>query len=145
MLVQLKMAIDVETNLISRVQRDKTWSHGCHEGCLAIIQPLYWTGLSTMTYSRCHWACYLRSRYRIKSMTIRVVTVHKVTRAQPERGPKEDPQLQGRKRASVNKVGRETRGFNIQPREASWWNVASRSALATDASMRRNRLGTAVS
>ena len=82
----MKLATGVQTNLISRVQHDIAWSHGCQEGLLAIVQPLDWTGLSTMTYSPFHWAYYLRSRYRIKLMTFRIVTVHKETRAQSGRG-----------------------------------------------------------
>ena len=47
-----KFGIDVETNFISRVQRDIAWSHGVQEGLLAIVQPLDLARLSTMTYSR---------------------------------------------------------------------------------------------
>ena len=102
------------TNLISRVQRDMAGSHGRQEGRLAIVQPLGQTGLSTMTYSPCYWAYNLQSRYRIKSMAIRVVTAHKETRAQPG-GRKQDLQLQlqcwGRC-AWVDKIERKKRGFN---------------------------------
>jgi hypothetical protein len=120
MLVPMKLAIGVETNLISRIQRDIARSHGRQEGLLAIVQPLGLTGLSAMTYSRRRWLYYLQSRYRIKSMTIRVVTAHKETRAQPGE-QKQDLRLQGRGRyALVDKTERKKRGFN------PGWKLAGR-------------------
>jgi hypothetical protein len=122
-LVQMKLAMDVETSLISRIQCDIARPHGCQQRLFAVVQPFDGTGLSTMTNGRPHRGYYLRSGYRIKLMTSRVVTAHKEIRARDGRGLKRDLQLQNWGRhAWDDKTRREVRGFKPPGRN---WLVGS--------------------
>ena len=66
-----------------------------------------------MTNGRPHRVYYLRSGYRIRLMTSRMVTAHKEHRARHGRRLKQDLQLQCRgRRAWDDKTRREIRGFS---------------------------------
>lgn len=75
-----------------------------------------------MTNGRLHRGYYLRSGYRIKLMTSRVVTAHKEIRARDGRGLKQDLQLQSWGHAWDDKMRREIRGFKPPGRN---WLVGS--------------------
>ena len=73
-LIRIKFVIEVETNLISREQRDVARAHGRQEGPFAIVQPLNGTGLPTMTNSLLRRVNYLQFRgggVQINPMSIR--------------------------------------------------------------------------